>query len=82
MRLTVRLAMTMKPAQQAAAASANKRPAGVTDPFGLARSPTPAPASTTQTRSSSLREPAIATPSGPRNSTATTIPTGARLMAS
>ena len=38
----------------------------------------PAPASTTQARSTGRREPAIATPSGPTNSKVTAIPSGMR----
>jgi phosphoadenosine phosphosulfate reductase len=52
------------------------------EPLGRARITTPSPASTTHTPSRIRRDPATATPRGPRNSTATTMPTGARLMAS
>ncbi len=82
MRVTARLARRMNAAQQAAAKSANIRPSRPTEPLGRARSATPSAAQTTQTMSSNLREPATATDKGPKNSTATTIPTGARLMAS
>ena len=79
---TALLADRMNAAQKAAARRAKSRPPTLTVPPGWASRAMPAAASSTQRPSSSRREPATATPRGPRNSMATTIPTGARLMAS
>ena len=81
MRVTHAFASRMNAAQHAAARSANMRPNTPTELAGPARSATPAAANKTQATSRTLRDPMMATVSGPKNSTATTIPTGAWLMA-
>ena len=62
--------------------SASSTPSPVAEPEGPASTTTPAPASTIHSQSSLRRVPRTATPSGPTNSMATTIPTGTRLIAS
>ena len=81
MPVTARLASSRYAPQQTPAERASSRPMPVAAPEGPARTTTPAPASTIHSQSSLRRVPRTATPSGPTNSMATTMPTGTRLIA-
>jgi hypothetical protein len=75
--VTALLASSRKDAHPAAAQNAKTRPTGLTSLVGPASRVTPTPARTIHKKSTARRDPTTATVSGPRNSTATTTPSGA-----
>ncbi|SKX10946.1 Uncharacterised protein [Mycobacteroides abscessus subsp. massiliense] len=76
-----RFPSTMYPAQNNAASSAKAIPTGSAESCTSAIRTTPTSAASTENPSRRDRDPAAATPIGPRNSIATAVPNGSRSMA-
>ena len=79
---TIREPTTMYTAQRPPASSANAMPAAAVDHTAPEMTTTPEVARPRASQSRNERDPRAATSTGPRNSTATAVPSGRRAMAS